>query len=122
MIAQSQIAALHAAGFAIAPVWGARDTEAAMTSEVDTREVERTATDMAMEAREHGDHAFAGWLDRAAQAIAQERAARERAEALLQEADKRLCWEGLGMRRDFQDEIEVLFDERGSNDEEGGST
>jgi hypothetical protein len=63
-----------------------------MTSEVDTRKVERAATEMAIEAREHGDHAFAGWLGRVAQAIAQlhaewdqERAARERAEAKLLE-------------------------------------
>jgi hypothetical protein len=60
-----------------------------MTSEVDTRQVERDLRMAAISVRENGgseDEGRARAFERAAQAIAQERAARERAEALLKEA------------------------------------
>jgi hypothetical protein len=57
--------------------------EAAMTSELDTRETEATARQMALAAITKVDRLA---FEECAQAIAQERAARERAEALLREA------------------------------------
>jgi hypothetical protein len=52
-----------------------------MTGEVDTREVEREMQKSAHHLRESGQHILALKYECAAQAIAQERAARERAEA-----------------------------------------
>jgi len=50
-----------------------------------------------------------------ADAIAAERAARERAEALLAEADWRVIWESFGLRRDFQEDVEAVLGKGGED-------